>query len=151
MKHLLNPALVSSPSPFRRKKRSLVPWTVFSTTQSLFIIVQRCISFATRLCESTARGGESIVGSGFTISNKIRYSIIGAWKKKTRACLCIAVRCRYFHYKCPRIEDMHPRVPLTQPTYLWFSSLCIAPLLSKPSVTSASNTRDCTNVLSPTE
>lgn len=36
-------------------------------------------------------------------------------------------------------------------TYFWFSSLCIVlrSLLSNPSVTSASNTKDCTNLLSP--
>lgn len=44
-------------------------------------------------------------------------------KKKPRACLCIAVRCQYvfplyiYIYKYPRMEDMHPRFPLTQTTY----------------------------------
>lgn len=117
MKHLLNLPLVSLPSPFRRKKRSLVPWTVFSTTQSLFIIVQRCISFATRLCESTARGGESRVGSDFTISNKICYLIIGAWKKnRVLACaLQCVVNISTISVRAWRtcIREFHSRNPLT--------------------------------------
>lgn len=84
------------------------------------ISIQRWISFATRLCESTAGGKVEAAVLSYPIIY-ICYSTISAWKKnRVLACALRCVVNMYFHYiyisirawrTC--IRDFHLRKPLT--------------------------------------